>query len=234
MMPPGSKLLVAGGRQIAGVDPSGEAGEIISYMCGEINPLKPQVGKKEGLELFIEPVIQPPELLILGGGHISLPLAGMAHLLGYPFTIIDDRPDFACRKRYPDSGRVLCGSFGEMLRAIDIGPESNVVIITRGHKHDLFCLREVIGRPAGYIGMIGSRKKVREVIGQLESEGVEKALLSKVYSPIGLDLGAETPEEIALSIIAEIVLVHRGGKGTPLKAETVRWPTKEEEVCCGK
>ena len=232
-MLPGNKLLVAGGSQIAGAV-TGEAEEIISYICGEINWLKPQVVSFRGLELFIEPVTQPPELLILGGGHISLPLAGMAHLLGYPFTVIDDRPAFACRDRYPDSGEMLCGSFGEMLRKIDIGPETQVVIITRGHKYDLFCLREVIRRPAGYIGMIGSRKKVREVMGQLEREGVEKALLEKVYSPIGLDIGAETPEEIALSIIAEIVSVHRGGRGKPLKEETGWWPTNEEERRCGK
>lgn len=234
-MLPGNKLLVAGGAQIAGAN-TGEAGEIISYICGEIDWLKPQVvcDHTAGLELFIEPVIQPPELLILGGGHISLPLAGMAHLLGYSFTVIDDRPAFACRERYPDSGEVLCGNFGEMLREIDIGPETQVVIITRGHKHDLFCLREVIRRPAGYIGMIGSRKKVREVMGQLEREGVEKALLEEVNSPIGLDIGAETPEEIALSIMAEIVLAHRGGRGKPLKEETGWRPTNEEESRCGK
>lgn len=166
-------------------------------------------GEKKNIELLCEPAFWTPQLLVLGGGHISKPLVKMASTLGYGTTVVDDRPDFANTTRFPDADRVVCQDFNSFMKNVDIDPSTFVVIVTRGHKHDLACLRDAIGQPAAYIGMIGSRKKVSEVFLHLESEGIPTSRLQGVHAPIGLKIGSETPEEIALSILAEIVSVWR-------------------------
>lgn len=169
------------------------------------------VGETGKIELLCEPALWLPQLLILGGGHVSRPLVKMAALLGYGVTVVDDRPVFANTARFPEADAVVCQDFDSFLSKVEINPNTFVVIITRGHQHDLTCLRAVIGKPAAYIGMIGSRKKVKAVLKQLELEGEPAHKLQQVYSPIGLYIGSETPEEIALSILAEIVSVWRCG-----------------------
>lgn len=169
-------------------------------------------GEMKRIEFLCEPAVCSPQLLILGGGHISKPLVQMASILGYNTTVVDDRPVFANKDRFPDADRVICQDFYSFLTDVEINPNTFVVIITRGHAHDLDCLREVACQPAAYIGMIGSRKKVNEVLRHLESEGIPDVTLRKVYAPIGLKIGSETPGEIALSILAEIVTVWRGEK----------------------
>ena len=169
------------------------------------------------VELLVESCTLPAEVIILGGGHISLPLTRMAGLLGYRCTVVDDRPSFASRERFPAAYRVVCENFDTALKGLDIGPGTCVVIVTRGHKHDRYCLREALKRPAAYIGMIGSRRKVKALMDQMAEEGFDPERLKSVFSPIGLDIGAETPEEIALSIMAEIVAVRRGRGGGSLK-----------------
>lgn len=176
-----------------------------------------RAGRRLRLELLAEPVAQPAELLILGGGHIAVPLARMAEILGYRYKIIDDRPEFAGRERFPGADEVICQGFEKALEGLDIGPNTSVVIITRGHSHDRLCLKEVLKKKPSYIGMIGSRRKVRGVLNGLRDEGIGEDRLGAVFSPIGLDIGAETPEEIALSIMSEIVAVRRGGEGRSLK-----------------
>jgi xanthine dehydrogenase accessory factor len=177
----------------------------------EIKLLTLSAGEIKNIELLFEPAYQSPHLLILGGGHISKPLVKMASILGYNTTVVDDRPVFANTIRFPEADQVVCQDFDNFMKNMKISPDTFVVIITRGHKHDLECLREVVVKPAAYIGMIGSRKKVKAVLMQLESEGISAEKLKGVYSPIGLDIGSETPEEIALSILAEIVSVWRCG-----------------------
>jgi len=169
------------------------------------------------VELLVESCALPDEVIILGGGHISLPLSRMAGILGYRCTVADDRPSFASRERFPGAYRIVCENFDTALKGLDIGPSTCVVIVTRGHKHDRYCLREALKRPAAYIGMIGSRRKVKSLMDQMVEEGFDPERLNSVFSPIGLDIGAETPEEIALSIMAEIVAVRRGRRGGSLK-----------------
>ncbi|MFZ5646749.1 MAG: XdhC family protein [Bacillota bacterium] len=171
------------------------------------------------LELLAEPVALPEDLLILGGGHVAVPLARMAEIVGYRYKIVDDRPEFADRERFPGAEAVICQGFEKALAGLDIGPNTSVVIITRGHAHDRLCLREVLKKQAFYIGMIGSRRKVQGVLESLRDEGIEEERLRSVFSPIGLDIGAETPEEIALSIMSEIVAVRRGGGGRSMKLQ---------------
>lgn len=167
--------------------------------------------------VLLEPPPAPVELLILGGGHIAKPLAAIAHILGYRVTVVDDRPAFANSARFPGASQVICQDFGQALREIQIGPETFVVIVTRGHRHDHLCLRQVVTQPSAYVGMIGSRHRVRALMAQLQEEGIPAELLERVHSPIGLDIAAETPEEIAVSIIAELIKIHRGGKAQSMK-----------------
>lgn len=163
------------------------------------------------IQFFIDPGVHNPEILILGGGHIALPLVKIASLLGFKVIVVDDRPEFANNKRFPGADKVICNSFERALAGMDIGPGTYSIIVTRGHEYDRDCLREVIKRPAAYIGMIGSRRKVKVIMQQLAEEGISPEKLAAVFSPIGLDIGAQTPEEIALSIMAEVVNVYRGG-----------------------
>jgi xanthine dehydrogenase accessory factor len=163
------------------------------------------------IQFFIDPGVLNPEILILGGGHIALPLVKIASLLGFKVVVVDDRLEFANNNRFPEADRVICTDFKSALKDIDVGPGTYSVIVTRGHEYDRDCLRELIKRPAAYIGMIGSRRKVKAVMQQLLEEGIPSNKLDAVFSPIGLDIGAQTPEEIALAIIAEVVNVYRDG-----------------------
>jgi xanthine dehydrogenase accessory factor len=141
-------------------------------------------------------------------------------MLDFKITVIDDRPEFSSREKFPDPGvRLITGDFTEALRSLKITQASHLVIVTRGHRHDEICLREVIEKPARYIGMIGSRRRSTTIREHLRREGVGAEHLRRVHSPIGLDIGAITPEEIALAILAEIILARRGGSGAPKGAE---------------
>jgi xanthine dehydrogenase accessory factor len=166
-------------------------------------------------------ISRPPlELIICGGGHVGQAVAKAGALLDFKITVIDDRPEFSSREKFPDPGvRLITGDFTEALRALKITQASHVVIVTRGHRHDEICLREVIEKPARYIGMIGSRRRATTIREHMRREGVGAEHLRRVHSPIGLDIGAITPEEIALAILAEITLARRGGSGAPKGAE---------------
>jgi len=164
---------------------------------------------KAAYRLLIEPPTTVVQLLILGAGHIARPLATMAKIVGYEVTVVDDRPSFANSARFSTADMIICNDFEHAIDAININPQTFVVIITRGHRYDKVCLRKVINQPASYIGMIGSRKRVKALLAELEEEGVPNELLKKMYSPIGLKIGAETPEEIAVSILSELIKVQR-------------------------
>ena len=166
--------------------------------------------RKAAYRLFIEPASAEVRLLILGAGHIAMPLALMAKVVGYEVTVVDDRLAFANYARFPTADEVICNDFAAALDGLEITPQTFVVVITRGHRYDKVCLQKVLGQPAAYIGMIGSRKRVKALFAELEEEGVPKELLQKIYSPIGLKIGAETPEELAVCILGELIQVQRG------------------------
>lgn len=162
-------------------------------------------------EVFIEIFLPRPTLLIVGAGHIAVPLARMGKLLDFEVVVLDDRASFANRERFPEADRVIAAGFEATLRDFPITSNTYIVLITRGHQHDVESLREVIDSPAAYIGMIGSRRRVWAVFKLLHQEGMPVEKLRRLYAPIGLDIGAQTPAEIATSIISEVVKVHRGG-----------------------
>lgn len=171
---------------------------------------------QEAIEVFIETVEAPAVLIIVGGGHIGQALAQIGALCGFSVAVVDDRPDYASRERFPEADNVICGDFTKVLSEYPITTNTFIVIVTRGHKQDEISLRAVARSPARYIGMIGSRRRVTAVLQHLLAEGVPRAAIERVHTPIGLDIGAETPAEIAVSIIAEIIKERRGGSALPM------------------
>lgn len=169
------------------------------------------------VEVVLEPVLPPEQLIIVGAGHIAVPLARLAAVVGFEVTVIDDRDRFANRERFPDAARIVVQPFEQAIVTQTITAWTYLVLVTRGHEHDEATLRQVVGSPAPYIGMIGSRRRVLVVFERLRAMGVPEEFIRRIYAPIGLDLGARTAEEIALAILAEIVTVKRRGRALPLR-----------------
>ena len=167
--------------------------------------------RSEGDRYFIaEPLLPRERLIILGGGHIALPLCEFSARCGFQVFVADDRPDFANPGRFPWAKGVLCESFEEAIAAIHITPYDYVVIITRGHTHDADCLRAILpGDQPAYLGMIGSRRRVKGLLAMLVEEGFDPEKISRICTPIGLRIGAVTPEEIAVSILSELISYKR-------------------------
>lgn len=164
----------------------------------------------QGNILLAEPFFPESQLIILGGGHIAVPLAEFSAKCGFAVTVVDDRPSFANKGRFPLARRVLCERFETCFPLLNINPSTFVVIITRGHRHDLDCLRKVLPLETAYTGMIGSRRRVKGAMAQLAGEGFTNEMLERVHAPIGLSIGAITPEEISISILAQLIAIKRG------------------------
>jgi len=160
-------------------------------------------------EVFIEPIISTPTLFILGGGHISFTLAKMAKLLGFKIIVVDDRPEYATNERFPDAEQVLAISYDKVFSELKVGKSDCVVIVTHGHKGDAAALEGALSTEAKYIGMIGSKTKNASVYARLKLKGVIQQQLERVHAPIGLPIHAQTPEEITVSILAEIIQIRR-------------------------
>jgi xanthine dehydrogenase accessory factor len=169
------------------------------------------------VELFVEVQRRPPTLIIVGAGHVAQPLATLGKLIDFEVVVIDDRPQYANVERFPQADHVIAAPFRPALRDWPIDADTFIVLVTRGHSHDVDSLLEVIDSPARYIGMIGSKRRVRAVFDLLEQEqGILREKFDRVYAPIGLDIGAESPAEIAVCIIAEIIKVYRSGRAESL------------------
>jgi len=169
------------------------------------------------LEVFFEVMPAPPKLIVVGAGHIAVPLVRIAKVLDFYVTVIDDRLLYANRERFPDADEVLVGDMAQMLKEMTITPSCYIVLITRGHAYDEPCLRVVLPSKAKYIGMIGSRRRIKACFQRFRDEDkIAEELIEKVYAPIGLDIATETPAEIALSILGEVIKVRRGGKAASL------------------
>jgi len=161
------------------------------------------------MEVFVEPIAPEPCLYIFGGGHISLFLAKLGKMVGFKVVVVDDRPEFANPERFPEADEVIAQDLLLTFPGLTINKSSYIAIVTRGHLQDETALEWALNTDAAYIGIIGSRKKNQAIFTHLQSKGVTTKRLEKVHAPIGLDINAETPEEIAVSIIAEIVQVRR-------------------------
>jgi xanthine dehydrogenase accessory factor len=173
----------------------------------------------QAADVFFELFMPPPQLVVVGAGHIAVPLAAMGKMLDYEVVVIDDRATFANKNRFPTADQIIVGDYEESINSLDLTPSSFVVLVTRGHRHDVLSLRKVIQKPLGYIGMIGSRRRVFAVLKLLKDEGVALEHIAKVHAPIGIDIGARTPAEIAICILAEIINVWNGGKAVGMSDE---------------
>jgi xanthine dehydrogenase accessory factor len=162
------------------------------------------------LELFVEPVASEPILYVFGGGHVSLQIVPLAAKVGFKVVVVDDRAEFADPGNFPEAWKVHQFPFEDVLNRFPVDESSYFVIVTRGHIHDKTVLTQALRTPAKYVGMIGSRRKRNMIYDSLLKEGFTKADIDRVHAPIGLDIGAETPEEIAVSIVAELIQVRAG------------------------
>jgi xanthine dehydrogenase accessory factor len=230
---PGTRMLVRADGSAAGTlggastDERGRQDALAALASGQASVLTyhldPDMGESVGscgatLEVFVEPLRPEPRLLIAGAGYVGQALARLAAPLGWRVALLDDRSEFARAALLPPGVEAAMGDdMPELLRARQPDAVTWIVIVTRGHRTDQEVLRAALERPAVYIGMIGSPSKVRNIFTKLLAAGVPEADLARVHAPIGLDLGAETPDEIALSIAAELLMLRRGGSGSSLR-----------------
>jgi xanthine dehydrogenase accessory factor len=169
--------------------------------------------------LYMEVQRPPSEMVIVGAGHLAQPLSTLGSQLGLEVLVLDDRPEFATRERFPEAREVKRVDFADPFQTVPLHRWSHVLLVTRGHRYDYECLRKVLQHDPlpRYVGMIGSRRRVRATFQALLDEGFSRELLAQVRAPIGLDIGAETPAEIAVAVAAEIVQFWRGGSCRPLQ-----------------
>ena len=174
-----------------------------------------------GARVLFERVEPEPHLVVCGAGHVGAALARLAHAIGYRVTLVDDREEFVARSRFPEEDIELIAAQGwtQTLKKV-VGTECGVyvAVVTRGHNEDEECMRAVLDARPEYVGMIGSRRRTNIVLGRLRESGVDEEVLKEVRAPVGLDIGAVSPEEVALAILAEVVAHRRGGTGAPMSA----------------
>jgi xanthine dehydrogenase accessory factor len=221
----GAKMVVYAGGRTAGTIGGGkmealvieaaleaiEAGQsrMVHYDLREVDAGDPGICGGT-VDVYVDVAVPSPTLLLVGAGHVAMPVAEIAHMCGFQVVIVDDRADMASEERFPRVSERIVADIVESVRAHPVTPHTYVVIVTRGHALDEEALREVIERPAAYIGMIGSRRKVRTIFEHLRQAGVDEPLIDRVHAPIGIDMGSQTPAEIAVSIVGEMVAVRRG------------------------
>ena len=186
--------------------------------------LDPEGGESVGscgatLEIFVEPIRPEPRLILAGSGYVAQALARLATTIGWRVSLLDDRSEFVQAATLPDSVTLTVGDIPELLPSLAPDAMTALVIVTRGHKVDQEALEAALATPAGYVGMIGSPGKVRTIFRKLLRKGVAPEALANVHAPVGLDLGARTPDEIALSIAAELLMWRRGGSGASLREQ---------------
>jgi xanthine dehydrogenase accessory factor len=218
---PGAMLALWDDGEMHG-DRSVAADEAIAAARAVIDAPQPQTRiarLANGSELFVEPLAPPTEVIVVGGGHVGRAVASVAKFLGHAVAVIDDRPDFASRDRFPEADALVVGDIEQALLEYPATPSSAIVIVTRGHKWDYQALSAGARSPAFYVGLMGSRRKVALIYRQLMTDGVPESRLRQVHAPIGLDIGAVTPEEIAISIMAEVTACRLGGEGRPLTVD---------------
>ena len=209
----GEKAIVFGDGSIEGNLGTGQTGLRLRDLALQILKEKRSraIDIGDGVHVFFDALSSESRLLVCGAGHIALPLARFANDVGFSVTVLDDRSDFANPARFPGC-TTITENFSVALRDLSLGPNTHVVIITRGHEHDVDCLMEILPRQVAYVGLIGSRRRVSFVLQWLEEKGFSRERLKDVFTPIGTPLGAESPEEIAISIVSELICVRRKGK----------------------
>jgi len=210
----GVKLLINANGEIIAGDFSSRVLEFEvsreSKKALEINQPSVLKYQDDAIEVYIEPMLPLPTLLIAGAGHVGQAVAQLGKMVDFEVAVVDDRADFASRQRFPDADKIIAGDMGQTLSEFPIDNSTYVVIVTRGHKNDEEALHSVINSDARYIGMIGSKRKIKVIYDNLKEKGVSQKQLSRVHAPIGLDINSQTVPEIAVSIVAQLIQVRNG------------------------
>jgi len=232
-------LIYPDGRTVGSIGGGCVEAEVVTEALASIRAEKPKIlsfdltednAEESGLicggtmEVYVEPISPDPTLYIFGAGHVGQCVAEAARLVGFRIAVVDDRIKYANTERFPQAADIYAGPWEEVLPQLPIDEMSYLVIATRGHRFDLVCLRRAIQSPARYIGLLGSRRKIRLFFDALEKEGAGPADFDRVYAPVGLDIGSETPEEIAVSIAAELVAVRKHRDVRSLKGHAASAP----------
>lgn len=188
---------------------------------------------EDGAEIFLEGFTSPPSLVVCGGGHISKALYTLATFLGFRFFVIDDRPEFANKERFPNAEQTVVARYDEGLKHVPVTPNTAIVVATRGHRWDDMALEAAARSPAGYVGLVGSRRKTILIYEELLRKGIPEERLRDIRAPVGLDIGARTPEEIALSIMAEVLMLRNRASGQSMRLEARLFEKAKEKALTG-
>ena len=176
------------------------------------------------MQVYIEPLEATPHLYVIGAGHVGYHLGRLAHTIGFRTHVLDDREKFASQERFPEAQDVIVDTIPDWLHRADLPSNAYVVVVTRGHTHDLDAMRALAARDLRYLGLIGSKAKVKRIYDVLLAEGMPAECLRRVHAPVGLDIGAVSPEEIAIAILAELIAVRRGKIQDPhVAAVSMKW-----------
>ena len=211
----GAKLLLRADGMVSGTlgsETLDEPALEVARRIAEIGNTE-SISTEDGTEIFVEGFTTPPTLVMVGGGHVGKATADLAHLLGYRVYIVDDRPEFSNEARFPYAEDTIVIPYDQWSEQLTINVNSFVVVATRGHRYDDMALESALRTRARYIGLLGSRRKTLMIYRRLMEQGISKERIADVYAPIGLNIGALTPEEIAVSIMSEVIMVRRGGDG---------------------
>ena len=176
----------------------------------------------EGTRVFAEVFVPPSILLVVGAGHVAMPLVTLARVLGFRTVVVDGRPRFATRERFPDVDDLRVGIPSELIEGIPLVASTALVLVAHDYKYDLPVLRHALGTPVGYVGLLGSSRRGKAILDLLREDGVTDEALARVHVPIGLDLGAQSAPEIALAVLAEVLAVQRGATGLPISEKVKR------------
>ncbi len=219
----GAKMIVEKNGKIIGTVGGGSLEKKLSEIALEViesnvpRSVKYHLVKDLGMacggeaEAYLEPIEGRSHLVIFGGGHIARPMATIGRLLGFKITVVDDREEWANRERFPDADEVVATDFSLFLKQYNSGIKDYVLIVTRGHEHDQLILEDVAKKNFGWLGMIGSKRKVGAAFDKLKNIGIQESVIQKIETPVGFDIGAVSPEEIAVSVAARLVQVRRKG-----------------------
>ena len=211
----GSKLLLRSDGSIAGTLGSTELDAQATGIAQKVADVgsSESFSMADGTEVFVEGFTTPPTLVMVGGGHVGKATADLAHSLGYRVYLVDDRPEFCNEERFPYADERVVETYDKWTNHLDLNVNSFVVVATRGHRYDDMALESALKTRARYIGVLGSRRKTIMIFRRLLQQGVSLERIKEVYAPIGLNIGALEPEELAVSIMSEIIMVRRGGDG---------------------
>ena len=220
-LPVGSKLFIRENGSLEGTLGSTEADSLSLIKSEELMGLgnNEYVVARDGTEFFLEAYTSPPQVILVGGGHVSKAISPLVHNLGFRVTVTDDRSEFANKERFSEAENILVASPEEAFNKLKVNKNTYILIATRGHKYDNSALEMAVNTSARYVGLLGSKRKAILILRELIDKGISIERVRQIRSPAGLNIHARTPDEIAISIVSEMLLFRLGGDGSPMKLD---------------